>query len=180
MVTLRGVAKDPGLPSFRDVYGLRAAAIAAYPMYRGVAKLAGMEVLKTGDTIADEIRTLMENRTRFDFFFLHVKKTDTYGEDGNFSEKVRVIEEVDACLPAILDCSPDVLVITGDHSTPALLKSHSWHPVPVMIYSPHASVQGSPSFCEKDCARGYLGHFPAKHLMLLAMANAMRFTKYGA
>jgi 2,3-bisphosphoglycerate-independent phosphoglycerate mutase len=180
MVMLRGIAKDPGLPSFREVYGLKAGAIAAYPMYRGVAKLAGMEVLKTGDTIADEIRTLKENRARFDFIFLHVKKTDTYGEDGNFAAKVRVIEEVDACLPEILDGGPDVLVVTGDHSTPALLKSHSWHPVPVMIHSPHASVQGSQSFCEKACAQGYLGHFPARHLMLLAMANALRFTKYGA
>jgi 2,3-bisphosphoglycerate-independent phosphoglycerate mutase len=180
MVTLRGIAKDPGLIPFQEIYGLNPAAVATYPMYRGVAKLAGMEVLKTGETIRDEIDTLKESWSRFDFFFLHVKKTDSYGEDGNFERKVQVIEEVDGLMPHILELKPDVLAITGDHSTPSLLRSHSWHPVPVLIHSPHAGAFGSPAFSEKECCRGYLGQFYAKDLMNLAMANALRFTKFGA
>lgn len=180
MVTLRGLAKNPGLPSMREVYGLRAAAIASYPMYRGVAKLVGMAVLDTGETVEEEIETLRTHFENYDFFFVHVKKTDSAGEDGDFQRKVSVIEHVDELVPAILDLKPEVLIVTGDHSTPALLKSHSWHPVPTLLHSRYCRTDQTDEFSERGCSRGALGRFRVIDLMPLAMANALRLTKYGA
>ena len=181
MITLRGFAKLPCIPTYPELYGLRPAAIAINGMYRGVARLAGMEVLHVcGDTIADEFATLEKHWNDFDFFYLHVKKTDTYGEAGDFMGKVRVIEEVDSLMPRLLALNPDVVVVGGDHSSPAVLKSHSWHPVPVMIYGRYARSDRISEFGERACGRGSLGVLPAKHVIPIALANAGRVTKYGA
>jgi len=180
MVLLRGLSKEPGLPQMSDIYGLRPAAIATYPMYRGVAKLVGMDVLPTGDSIEDEIATLKEHWEEYDFFYFHVKKTDSAGEDGDFARKVSIIEHVDEVLPEILALKPAVVIVTGDHSTPALLKSHSWHPVPTLLWSPYCRADEVTKFGERACMRGGLGTFPATDLLPLAMANALRLTKYGA
>ncbi len=179
-LTLRGFAKDPALPSMGQIYGLRCAAIATYPMYRGLAKLVGMDILKTGETVEDEIETLRANWAKYDFFYLHVKKTDSAGEDGDFDRKREIIEHVDELVPQMMALNPDVVIISGDHSTPALLKSHSWHPVPTVIWSRYCRTDGVDTFGERACARGALGVFPAKHIMRLAMANALRLAKYGA
>jgi 2,3-bisphosphoglycerate-independent phosphoglycerate mutase len=124
--------------------------------------------------------TLKQHYHEHDFFYIHVKKTDSYGEDGNFNNKIKVIEEVDTVLPEIINLQPEVIVITGDHSTPSLLKSHSWHPVPTLLYSKNCGVHISTSFSERECARGYLGNFHAKDLMALMLANAGKLTKFGA
>ncbi len=181
-LNLRGVAKDPGLPKFPEVFGLRAAAIATYPMYRGVARLVGMKVLSVhGDEIEDEVEALRANWGEYDYFFFHVKKTDSAGEDGNFEQKAKVIEHVDqAVIPAILELDPDVLIVTGDHSTPSVLKSHSWHPVPTLLWSRYCLADGSVEFGERACARGSLGTFAATDEMPLAMGHALRLAKYGA
>jgi len=178
--TLRGIAKDPGLPSYGDVYGLNACAIATYPMYKGISRLVGMEVLDAGDTIATEVETLKANWNRFDFFFFHVKKTDSAGEDGDFDAKVKVIEETDTFIPQILELNPDVLIITGDHSTPSALKSHSWHELPILLYAENIRRDTVTSFGEVACMQGGLGHIRHTDIMPLAMANADRLTKYGA
>lgn len=181
MVTLRGLDKNPGLPSMDEIYGLRAAAIAAYPMYRGAARLVGMDVLSTGETIEEEADTLRTHWTEYDFFFVHVKKTDSAGEDGNFEQKIAIIEHVDETLvPAIVELRPDVAIVTGDHSTPALLRSHSWHPVPILLWSEHCRADATDEFSERGCARGALGRFPATDIMPLALANALRLAKFGA
>ncbi len=177
---LRGFSKYPKLPQFPEVYKVRAGAIATYPMYRGIAKLVGMEVLQTGDTIEDELETLRSHWNNYDFFYFHVKKTDSYGEDGKFDEKVHVIEETDAIIPEILKLGPDVLVITGDHSTPCLMKSHSWHPVPFLIHSKFVRKGLSREFNEFECARGTLGTFYALDAMTLMLAHAGRLEKFGA
>jgi len=181
MILLRGFAKLPTLPTYPDLFGLRAAAIALSGMYRGVAKLVGMQVLKVdGDMIADEFKTLENNWQDFDFFYLHIKKTDTCGENGDFMGKVHVIEEVDALIPGLMSLQPDVVVISGDHSSPAVLKSHSWHPVPTLLYSNIVRADGIAEFGERACTRGSLGMLPAKDVMLIALANAGRIAKYGA
>lgn len=181
MVTLRGLDKNPGLPSMEEIYGLRAAAIAGYPMYRGVSRLIGMDVLPTGETIEEEMGTLKAHWTDYDFFFFHVKKIDSAGEDGNFEQKVALIEEADQFLvPAILQLEPDVFIVTGDHSTPALLRAHSWHPVPFLLHSRYCRADVVKEFSEQRCANGALGRFPAMNIMSLAMANALRLTKFGA
>ncbi len=180
-VLLRGFAKYPKMPTMQDTYGLRTAAIAVYPMYRGVSKLAGMKTLKVeGETIADEFTTLEKNWNDFDYFYMHIKKTDSAGEDGDFDRKVHVIEDVDGQIPRLVALNPDVIAITGDHSTPAVLKSHSWHPVPVLLYSKYVRSGASSEFGETQCARGTLGRFLAKELMPQMIANALRFTKFGA
>ena len=138
MVLLRGFDQRPALPRFPEVYGLRAAAIAAYPMYRGLARLVGMDVLKTGSTFADEVQTLKDHWDAYDFVFLHYKDTDKAGEDGDFPGKVAALERLDAALPAIEALRPDVLVVSGDHATPAVLRAHSWHPVPVALAGQYA------------------------------------------
>ncbi|MGE5373807.1 MAG: 2,3-bisphosphoglycerate-independent phosphoglycerate mutase [Bacteroidota bacterium] len=181
MITLRGFATLPHIPTYPELYGLHPAAVAIHGMYRGVARLAGMEILDVcGDTIADEFTTLEKHWHDFDFFYVHVKKTDTYGESGDFDEKVRVIEQVDALLPRLLALQPDVIVVGGDHSSPAVLKSHSWHPVPVLIHGAYVRPDGIPEFGEHACMRGSLGVIPATHVLPIALANAGRIGKYGA
>lgn len=181
MIMLRGFAKLPTLPTYRELYGLNAAAIAVNGMYRGVARLAGMEVLNLrGSTIADEFAGLEECWHDFDFFYLHIKKTDSFGEAGDFAGKVAAIEEVDALMPRLLALKPDVVIVGGDHSSPAVLKSHSWHPVPVLVYSKYVRADGIAEFGERACARGSLGTLPAKYILPIALANAGRVTKYGA
>jgi len=180
MVLLRGFSQRPQLPTMNEVYKLKPAVIASYPMYRGLAKLVGMEVLGTGTSIEDELATLKDNYTSYDFFFLHVKGTDSAGEDGDFDRKVKIIEQVDGALLSLISLEPDVVVITGDHSTPALLKGHSWHPVPILLYSKWCRRDGVKEFSESACVSGGLGRFPATQIMPLAMANALKLTKFGA
>jgi 2,3-bisphosphoglycerate-independent phosphoglycerate mutase len=179
-VTLRGFATYPKIATFPEVYGLRAAAIAVYPMYKGLARLVGMDILDAGQTLQSQIATLAQVWNAYDFFFLHYKYTDSSGEDGNFPAKVQMIEKLDAAIPEILQLKPDVLIVTGDHSTPSKLKSHSWHPVPTLLVADTCRPDEVTQFNEKACLRGGLGQFPAKHLMLLAMAHAQRLGKYGA
>lgn len=179
-MVLRGFAGRPALPSYEALYGLRAAAIAVYPMYKGLARLAGMTLVGEATTLAEQIDTLAACWNDFDFFFLHFKYTDSTGEDGAFEQKVERIEELDAAIPRIEALGPDVLIATGDHSTPSLLKSHSWHPVPTLLVADTCRPDGLAGFSERDCLRGGFGIFPAKHLMLLAMAHAQRLGKYGA
>ncbi len=180
MVLLRGFDQLPVLPRFPEIYGLRAAGIAAYPMYRGLARLVGMDVLATGSRFEDELATLEAHWERYDFFFLHYKDTDKAGEDGDFPAKVAALERLDAALPRLEARRPDVLVVTGDHATPAVLGGHSWHPVPVLLHGRWAWPDGVEGFSERACARGSLGILPAHHLMPLVMATARRFTKFGA
>jgi len=186
-LNLRGFAKDPGFPRFPEVFGLKAGAIATYPMYKGVAKLVGMDVLPVaGETLEDEVEALRAHWDQYDYFFFHVKKTDSAGEDGDFERKAAVIEHVDqAVIPAILDLNPDVLIVTGDHSTPSSLKSHSWHPVPTLLWSRYcrpdgATGPGGAEYGERACGRGSLGVFPASDELPLALGHALRLNKYGA
>lgn len=178
--TLRGVASKPSLPSYEDVYGLRAAAIAVYPMYKGLAQLVGMDILGHAKTLDEQMEVLKENWSKYDFFFIHFKYTDSTGEDGNFDAKVKRTEEFDAAVPKIMALKPDVFIATGDHSTPSMLASHSWHPVPTLLWAKNCRTDGCEQFGERDCLRGGLGQFEAKHLMTLALANAGRLGKYGA
>ncbi len=180
MILLRGFSRYPHLPHLTEIYGVRAAVIAVYPMYRGLARLAGMQAVQSGDAVADEFAALEAVYGQFDFFFLHVKKTDSYGEDGSFDKKVAVIEEVDRELPRLLALKPDVLVVTGDHSTPASFKAHSWHPVPVLLWSRWCRPDGAKRFSEQECRFGSIGHIRAAELMPLTMAHADRLTKFGA
>ncbi len=179
-LTMRGFAARPNLPSYEEVYGLRAAAIAVYPMYKGLAQLVGMEIVGNASDLKQQIETLREVWASYDFFFIHFKYTDSTGEDGNFDEKVRRIEELDAVLPQIVDLQPDVLIVTGDHSTPSFLKSHSWHPVPTLLVSKCCRPDPHQQFNETTCITGGLGHFEAQYLMTLALANAERLGKFGA
>ena len=179
MLLLRGFAKLPSLPSMGDVYRLDPAAIAAYPMYRGLASVAGMKVIPTGRGFADEVVTLRENWDRHDFFFIHYKPADAAGEDGDFDAKVRCLEELDPFIPAIRELEPDVLMIAGDHSTPAIMAAHSWHPVPFMLNSKLTKGQGIPTFDEKACALGAIGSIPATSVMVLGLSHAGKMTKFG-
>ncbi|QDU87575.1 cofactor-independent phosphoglycerate mutase [Pirellulimonas nuda] len=178
--TLRGVAGKPSLPSFDEAYGLRAAAIAVYPMYKGLARLAGMDIVGDAKTLDEQMQVLKANWDKYDFFFIHFKYTDSSGEDGNFDAKVKRTEEYDAAVPQILALKPDVVIATGDHSTPSMLASHSWHPVPTLLWAKHCRPDAATAFGERDCVTGGLGQFEAKHLMTLALANAGRLGKYGA
>ena len=180
--TLRGFASDPGLQPYAEAYGLKAACVAVYPMYRGVASLVGMDVIEfDGDHPENEFAALTSIWEQYDFFFVHIKKTDSMGEDGNFDGKVKIIESVDAALPSLLALEPDVLIITGDHSTPAKLKSHSWHPVPFLLWAPEVVIPDEQTqFGERSCQQGGLGTFPALNTMPLALAHAERLNKYGA
>lgn len=183
MATLRGFAMEPGLPKYRDVYKLKAACVAVYPMYKGVAKLVGMDVIPTTahDTTRDEFEHVARIWNDYDFVFCHIKYTDSRGEDGNFDAKVKVIEEVDEALPILLDLKPDVLIVTGDHSTPAKYRAHSWHPVPTLLWAPETHMPDrAQSFGERECMGGALGQFPAVDLMMLALAHAKRLGKVGA
>jgi 2,3-bisphosphoglycerate-independent phosphoglycerate mutase len=180
MILLRGFSKRLHFPSMGEIYRLKPAAIASYPMYRGVAKLVGMEVLETETSIEGELATLKQNYANHDFFFVHIKGTDTAGENGDFNQKVRVIEQFDNALPALTSLEPDVIVVTGDHSTPAIFRGHSWHPVPLLLYSKWCRPDGVNGFSESTCVSGGLGRFPATQIMPLAMANALKLTKFGA
>jgi 2,3-bisphosphoglycerate-independent phosphoglycerate mutase len=179
-LTLRGFAGKPDLPSYEEVYGLRAAAIAVYPMYKGLARLVGMDIVGQPQTLDEQMALLEQNWSKYDFFFIHFKYTDSTGEDGNFAAKVARTEEFDAAVPRITALNPDVLVVTGDHSTPSMLASHSWHPVPTLITGKYCRTDGCQKFGEGECVRGGLGQFEAKYLMTLALANAGRLAKYGA
>ena len=178
-VLLRGFGMHPALPSFEDAYKLDAAAIASYPMYKGLARLAGMELLQEGEGIAGEFDTLKASWDAHDFFFVHVKPTDAAGEDGDFDRKAAVLEEVDAQIPGLLDLGPGALAITGDHATPAKMKSHSWHGVPILVHSPY-TLPTSDRFGERPCAGGTLGVFPAEEIMGYLMGHAMKLNRFGA
>lgn len=183
MVTLRGFAMDPALPKYSEVYKLKAACVAVYPMYKGVARLVGMDIIASDshDSAADEFKRVAAIWKDYDFVFCHIKYTDSRGEDGNFDAKVKVIEEVDAALPILTALNPDVFIITGDHSTPATLKSHSWHPVPTLLHAPKTHMPDrAQSYGERECMGGALGQFPAADLMPMALAHANRLAKYGA
>ena len=180
MILLRGFSQRPQFLTMTEIYKLKPAAIVSYPMYRGLAKVVGMEILKTGTTIEDELETLKQNFGRYDFFFIHIKGTDTAGEDGDFDRKVALLEQIDRTLGSLIDLEPDVIVVTGDHSTPALLKRHSWHPVPVLLYSRWCRPDRVSQFSESDCVLGGLGRISASEIMPLAMANALKLAKFGA
>lgn len=180
MILLRGFALPPTLPAFPELLRLRAAAITCYPMYRGLAKLVGMEALPFCADLNEELRTVSANYDQYDFFYVHFKGTDRAGEDGDFHAKVAALEEVDRRIPDVLALRPDVLIVTGDHSTPAVLKSHSWHPVPFLLWSRWSRSSGISRFTERECAHGSLGTIRAVDLIPLAMANALRFKKFGA
>ncbi len=178
-VLLRGFGMHPALPSFEEAYKLDAAAIASYPMYKGLARLAGMDLLQEGEGIAGEFETLKANWDSHDFFFVHIKPTDAAGEDGDFDRKAAVIEEVDAQIPGLLELGPAALAITGDHATPSKMKSHSWHGVPVLVNSPY-TLPTSDRFGERPCAGGTLGVFPAEEIMGYLMGHAMKLNRFGA
>jgi 2,3-bisphosphoglycerate-independent phosphoglycerate mutase len=180
MVTLRGFARYPKIETMQEVYGIRPVAIAVYPMYKGLARLVGMDVADAGSTLADQMETLRRSWSQYDFFFLHYKYTDSTGEDGNFAAKVEMIERLDAELPKVRALGPDVLIVTGDHSTPSKLRSHSWHPVPTLLWSSTCRPDAVVEFGETYCLRGGLGQFRAMYLLPLALAHAGRLGKYGA
>ena len=179
-LTMRGFASKPILPTYKQVYGLRAAAIAVYPMYKGLARLVGMDIVGHAQTLDEQINILEKHWHDYDFFFIHFKYTDSTGEDGDFDAKVKRIEQLDAILPRIMGLEPTVLVVTGDHSTPSVLKSHSWHPVPTLLVSNCCRADPCEAFSETEALRGGLGQFEAKYLMTLALANAGRLSKFGA
>jgi len=180
-ISLRGFSRLPSVPGMNEVFKLRPACIAAYPLYRGVSKVVGMEILPVdGTEISDEFDTLKKHWNRYDFFFVHVKKTDSYGEDGNPQGKIKIIEEVDKHLPILTGLQPDVIVITGDHSTPPPMKSHGWHPVPALLWAKHCGMDDVKKFDEINCSKGSLGTVPSQWLMELALANADKFKKFGA
>lgn len=179
-LVLRGFAKYPDLPQFPEIWGLRAAALAVYPMYRGLAKIAGMTPLACPGGLDEQIRVIKERWNDFDYFFVHYKKTDAAGEDGDFERKCHALTEFDSYVPRFVDLGADVLMIAGDHSTPALMAAHSWHPVPFLLSSRFCREGNAQNFNEQTCLNGSLGVFPAKEVMPLAMAHALRLQKYGA
>jgi 2,3-bisphosphoglycerate-independent phosphoglycerate mutase len=180
MVLLRGFSRRPNIPPISEIYKLKPAAIAIYPMYRGLARLVGMQVLPGGENITEQLNSLRRYYADYDFFFIHFKNTDARGEDGDFQAKVQAIEELDNALPSLLSLDPEVLIITGDHSTPATLAMHSWHPVPFMLKSKWCPPDDVIEFSERACLAGGMGRFPATEIMPLAMANALKLDKFGA
>jgi 2,3-bisphosphoglycerate-independent phosphoglycerate mutase len=180
MVLARGFAKFNPPPSMEERYGLKAVAIAQYPMYRGLARLVGMDVPKKPETYEAMFEQLKAHWDSHTFFFVHFKKTDSTGEDGNFTKKVHVIEEIDQWVGQLRELKPDVLVVTGDHSTPSALKAHSWHPVPALLWSQYCRPDEVTQFGERYCANGYIGRMQTKYLILLSLANALKLKKFGA
>ena len=180
MVLLRGFSRRPDIPTLPEIYKLNPAAITTYPMYRGLARLVGMQVLPRSESITEQLDNLRRYYDDYDFFFIHFKSTDSRGEDGNFRAKVQAIEEIDNALPGLLSLDPEVLIVTGDHSTPATLASHSWHPVPFMLKSRWCRPDNVAEFSERACLAGGMGRFPATEVMPLAMANALKLDKFGA
>lgn len=179
-ILLRGFAERPSLPSLAELYGLRPAAVAVYPVYHGLARLAGMTVLDTGTDFAAEVETLRKHRAEYDFFYVHYKWTDSAGEDGDFDRKVALLEAFDAQVPALLDTGPDVLVIAGDHATPAVMAAHSWHPVPFLLHATTAFPDHTTTFSERSCMQGGLGRFPATAALPLMLAHAGKLAKFGS
>jgi 2,3-bisphosphoglycerate-independent phosphoglycerate mutase len=177
---LRGFSKFPSIPTMQELFKVRPAAIANYPMYKGLAKLLGMEVIDVGGETADLFDALEKNWAKHDFFYVHYKKTDSAGEDGKFAAKVAAIEALDPFLPRIVALKPDVLVVTSDHSTPSCLKGHSWHPNPFLLVSPTAGADDVIAFTERACAKGLLGRFRSISAMPLMLAHALKLQKYGA
>jgi 2,3-bisphosphoglycerate-independent phosphoglycerate mutase len=177
---LRGIAHQPAIPTVQQRYGLRAACLAVYPMYKGLAQLVGMKKIEGPQTIAEQFRRYLAEFDNFDYFFIHFKYTDMYGEDGNFEAKKKAIEEFDAALPILLEKRPDVLAITGDHSTPCAIKGHSWHPQPVLLVSAYSGWDKLERFTETGANIGSLGVFEAKYLIRLMQANGRMFDKFGA
>ncbi len=177
---LRGFSKFPSIPTMQELFRLRPAAVANYPMYKGLAKLLGMEVISVGGETADLFDALEKNWDKHDFFYVHYKKTDSTGEDGKFAAKVAAIEALDPFLPRLLALKPDVLVVTSDHSTPAALKGHSWHPNPFLLVSPTAGSDDVAAFAERACAKGMFGRFRSISAMPLMLAHALKLQKYGA
>lgn len=179
-VLLRGFSTLPHLPSMGELYHLRCGAFAGYPLYRGVARACGMETVPCGKSFGEILERVRERWEDFDFLFLHVKQADAAGEDGSLDAKVEVIEEVDRRLPELLELGPEVLAVTGDHSTPAPMRSHSWHPVPLLVSSDRCFLDPCRRFTEVEAIGGHLGTFPSRHLMGLLLANAGRLAKFGA
>lgn len=179
-ILMRGFSEKPKIQSMGERFGLSPVCIAHYPMYKGLSRLVGMEVLDAGNKPEDAFSVYTENHANYNYFFIHIKYTDSFGEDGNFLEKVRIIESVDNALPLLLNKMPNVLCVTGDHSTPVPMKSHSWHPVPVLINSEFCGFDDSVRFTENECNKGGLGIFQSKYLINYLLANALRLSKYGA
>ena len=179
MVLLRGWAQLPSLPPMGEVYRLNPGAIAAYPMYRGLATVAKMRIIPTGHTFSDEVDTLEQEFDNHDFFFIHYKPADAAGEDGDFDAKVKTLEDLDPLIPRIRELNPDVFMVAGDHSTPAIMAAHSWHPVPFMLHSKLTRGEGIPAFNERDCNQGSIGSIPATSIMTLAMSHSGKLTKFG-
>jgi 2,3-bisphosphoglycerate-independent phosphoglycerate mutase len=180
MLLLRGFARHEPLPTMAERYGVRAFAVTQYPMYRGLARLVGMTVAPHTVSTAEDLAALAGNFASYDFFYLHYKKTDTSGEDGDFAAKVQAIEELDGVVPRLLKLAPDVFAVTADHSTPCALAMHSWHPVPLLLNSPYCRTGAARRFTEKECMSGALGLRPSTHLMPILLAHARKLTKYGA
>jgi 2,3-bisphosphoglycerate-independent phosphoglycerate mutase len=180
MILLRGFALFTKIPSFREIYGLNACAIAGYPMYRGLARLVGMDVAEVESGVKPQFDKLKELWEKYNYFFVHIKYTDSFGEDGNFTKKVSVIEEVDKNIDKILELKPDVFVLTADHSTPSAIKSHSWHPVPLLIKSRWNRKSSVTKFGETELLKGSLGIINSLDLMMLIMAHSGRLAKFGA
>ncbi|MFH1088216.1 MAG: 2,3-bisphosphoglycerate-independent phosphoglycerate mutase [Chloroflexota bacterium] len=179
-VLLRGFSQLPQIPSMSQVYKVRALAIVGYPTYKGLARVLGMDIVYSPGGVVEELALVRDNYHKYDFFYVHCKDADTAGEDGDFQRKVRVLEDVDRNVSPLLELRPDVLVVTGDHSTPAMLKGHSWHPVPLILHSRWGFPSGVGKFCERACAQGSLGRLPSLHVMPLAMAHALKLAKFGA
>ena len=179
-VLLRGFSGCPSLPTMNELYNIDAAAIANYPMYKGLAKLVGMEILEVGPEVSDLFDALEKNYGNHDFFYVHLKKTDSAGEDGDFEAKKKAIEEADRYIPRLLALKPEVLTVTSDHSTPSLLKSHSWHPNPFLLFSKTSQPDDVALFSEKECSQGFLGRFQSIYAMPLMLAHAGKLKKFGA
>lgn len=180
VILLRGISKLPDIPTFEEKYKLKSACIATYPMYKGVSKVVGMDVIDAGETVEEEIETLKKIYNDYDFFFLHIKKTDSKGEDGDFKGKVKILEDADSKIWPIKNMPFESIAITGDHSTPSVLKGHSWHPVPLIIVSPNMIPDSVERFTERECAKGILGNIYAKNIMYLLLASSLKFGKFGA
>ncbi len=181
-ILARGFAKHEPLPTMEERFGIKCAAIAQYPMYRGLARLVGMDVLPRPETYDAMYQQLADHYDDYDFFFVHFKKTDSYGEDGNFDAKVGVIEEVDTWIKKLDDLNPEVLLVTGDHSTPAVMSAHSWHPVPALLHTRNGlnRIDHTREFGETSCGQGGLGRMQMKNIILEVLAAAEKIMKFGA
>jgi 2,3-bisphosphoglycerate-independent phosphoglycerate mutase len=180
VVLFRGFDTHRELPGFAERFGLRAAAVAIYPMYRGIARLLGMDVLGRPTDLGDQLAILRESWDQYDYFFLHHKYTDSAGEDGDRARKIKAVEQLDAVVPDLRALSPDVIAVSGDHSTPSQMAAHSWHPVPTLLWSERCGRDDVEQFGERWCRQGALGLRPTKDLMAFMLANAGRLAKYGA